>query len=63
MFIILNTIKWLGGIYMFWKLYWLTPKRMRKEFVRQHFWGWLMNHHLKIYKWCDKHLPFDTLPF
>lgn len=48
---------------MFWKLYWLTPKRMRKEFVRQHFWGWLMNHHPKIFKWCDKHLPFDTLPF
>ncbi len=48
---------------MLWKLYWNTPKKNRKEFIRQHFWGWMMEHCPKIYWWCDKHLKCDTLPF
>ena len=27
------------------------------------FWGWMMDHHPRLYDWCDKYLPFDTLPF
>ena len=48
---------------MFWKLYWDIPKSQRKEFIRQHFWGWMMYNHPKIFDWCDKHLKCDTLPF
>ena len=48
---------------MFWKLYWNTPKKERKEFIRWHFWGWMMDRLPKLYKWCDKHLKCNTLPF
>ena len=48
---------------MFWKLYKNTPKKYRKRFLREHFWGWMFDKHKKIYWWCNKHLPFDTLPF
>lgn len=48
---------------MFWKLYWSRPKKERKEFMRYHFWGWVMEHMPKVYWWCDEHLPFITLPF
>ena len=48
---------------MFWKLYRNTPKNKRKEFIREHFWAWMFDHCPRIYRWCDKHLPWDTLPF
>lgn len=48
---------------MFWKLYWNTPKGKRKEFIRMHFWAWMMEHLPRVYWWCDKHLKCDTLPF
>ena len=48
---------------MFWKLYHNMPKKDRKEFIRRHFWGWMMEHMPRVYLWCDKHLKFDTLPF
>ena len=48
---------------MFWKLYKNTPKKLRKEFLRMHFWAWMWQKHPKISKFCEKHLPFDTLPF
>lgn len=48
---------------MFWKLYWNANKSERKEFVRMHFWGWMMEHLPRIYKWCNKFLKCDTLPF
>ena len=48
---------------MFWKLYRSTPKKNRKEFLRMHFWAWMFDKHHKLFKFCDKYLPFDTLPF
>lgn len=30
---------------------------------RWKFWSWVMDHFPRLYRWCDKHLPFDTLPF
>ena len=33
------------------------------ETKRWMFWGWMMDHYPRLYRWCDKHLPFDTLPF
>jgi len=48
---------------LFWTLYWNGSKKNRKEYVRQQFWAWMMDNHPKIFDWCDKHLPFDTLPF
>ena len=48
---------------MFWKLYWNTPKKYRERFLREHFWGWMMYHMPRLYRLCDKYLPFDTLPF
>ena len=49
------------------KYYWIVYKPLSKkdkvEFIRQHFWGWMMDHFPRIYRWCNKHLPFDTLPF
>lgn len=37
--------------------------RGRMENVRWHFWGYIMEHYPRFYKWADEHLPFDTLPF
>lgn len=48
---------------MFWRLYRNTPKKKRKAFIREHFWAWMFDHCPRIYWWCDKHLPWDTLPF
>ena len=48
---------------MFRKLYKNTPKKNRKEFLRMHFWAWMFEKHPKAFEWCDKYLPFDTLPF
>ena len=47
----------------FWIVYKSLPKKERKEFVRWHFWAWMMDHCPKLYWWCDKHLPINTLPF
>ena len=33
------------------------------EVKRWMFWAWMMTHYPRLYHWCDKHLPFDTLPF
>ena len=30
---------------------------------RWKFWAWLFEKHPKLYRWCDEHLPIDTLPF
>ena len=43
-----------------------TSKRIRKqnrEHRRQMFWWHMMEKHPKLYRWCENHLPFDTLPF
>ena len=37
--------------------------KYRLETWRWKFWGWVMDHYPRLYRWCDKHLPFDTLPF
>lgn len=34
-----------------------------KELCRQKFWYFIMINFNKLYKWCDKHLKCDTLPF
>ena len=47
----------------FWIVYKSLPKKEKKEFIRRHFWAWMMDHFPKLYRWCNKHLPFDTLPF
>lgn len=47
----------------FWRVYKSLPKKDKKRFLRENFWGWMMEHLPRIYKWCDKVLPFDTLPF
>ena len=33
------------------------------EKKRMTFWAWMFTHHHKLFRWCDKHLPFNTLPF
>lgn len=33
------------------------------ETKRWKFWGWVMDRFPSLYSWCDKHLPFNTLPF
>lgn len=45
-------------------------KRKRRIFLKQflrtkrwQFWAWMMDHYPRLYRWCDEHLPFDTLPF
>jgi hypothetical protein len=57
----------LGGFIMkksaFWIVYKASSKKERKELLRWNFWAWMMNHFPRIYDWCEKHLPFDTLPF
>ena len=45
-----------------WK-YKLEIWRYKLETRRWQFWGWVMDHCPRLYSWCDKHLPFDTLPF
>lgn len=43
-----------------------NKKAIRKqnwETRRWKFWAWVMDHFPRLYRWCDKHLPFDTLPF
>lgn len=52
----------------FWLVYRQLPRKgvgvlTKKEFLREHFWGWMFYHMPRLYKWCDKYLPFDTLPF
>ena len=47
----------------FWIVYKSLSKKDKKEFLRWHFWGWMMEYCPRLYRWCDKHLPFDTLPF
>lgn len=37
--------------------------RFRMETRRWQFWGRMMDHHPRFYKWASEHLPFDTLPF
>lgn len=47
----------------FWIVYKSSSKKDRRELLRWHFWAWTMEHCPKLYGWCDKYLPFDTLPF
>jgi len=35
----------------------------KRETRRWNFWAYMMEHFPRLYRWCDKHLPFDTLPF
>lgn len=37
--------------------------KQEMETKRWMFWAWMMTHYPRLYRWCDKHLPFDTLPF
>lgn len=47
----------------FWIVYKQLPKKHKKKFLRENFWGWMMEHMPRLYWWCDKHLKCDTLPF
>lgn len=47
----------------FWIVYKQLPKKDRKELMRQYFWCWIFCRYPKVYKWCEKHLKWDTLPF
>ena len=38
-------------------------KSSKLEYRRWTFWARMMEKHPKLYRWCEKHLPFDTLPF
>ena len=48
---------------MFRKYHKDTAVPSRKEIRRMKFWSWMFEKHPKMYKWCNKHFPFDTLPF
>lgn len=37
--------------------------RQELEGMRARFWGRMMDHHPRVFAWCNKHLPIDTLPF
>jgi len=37
--------------------------KTRMENRRWRFWAYVMDRYPRFYKWADKHLPFDTLPF
>lgn len=50
------TIWWLKNWYK-------LDKKYRKELCRQKFWGFIMTYFKRLYRWCDKHLKCDTLPF
>jgi hypothetical protein len=41
------------------KAFWKYPMERR----RWMFWAWMMEHYPRLYHWCDKVLPFNTLPF
>lgn len=30
---------------------------------RWKFWARMMDHYPRLYRWCNEHLPIDTLPF
>lgn len=47
----------------FWIVYKSLSGDDKKEFMRWHFWAWIMDQMPRIYKLCDKYLPFNTLPF
>ena len=34
-----------------------------KENIRWRFWGYIMDNYPRFYKWADRYLPFDMLPF
>ena len=38
-------------------------KNPKLEYRRWTFWARMMDRHPRLYKWCNKHLPIDTLPF
>ena len=40
-----------------------TAVPSRKEIIRMKFWAWMYEKHPKMFRWCSKYLPFDTLPF
>ncbi len=33
------------------------------ELARENFWFCVMNNHKRVFKFCEKYLPFNTLPF
>lgn len=37
--------------------------KFRFSTARWEFWAYIMNHFPRVFGWCDKHLPIDTLPF
>ena len=37
--------------------------KLALETKRWKFWAWVTDHYPRLYRWCDEHLPFDTLPF
>ena len=38
-------------------------RNQKLETRRWKFWGWVMDTCPRLYRWCEKHLPIDTLPF
>ena len=48
---------------VFWIVHKSLPKKEKKEHLRWNFWAWMIDHMPRIYKLCDKYLPFNTLPF
>lgn len=37
--------------------------RFRINTIRWKFWAYIMDNYPKLFWWCDKYLPIDTLPF
>lgn len=37
--------------------------KFRLSTCRWQFWAWVMDNHPRLYRWCEKYLPIDTLPF
>ena len=38
-------------------------RQQRRESIRWQFWAYIMDHFPRLYRWANKHLPIDTLPF
>ena len=38
-------------------------RNQKLETRRWQFWAWMMDNHPRLYRWCEKHLSVDTLPF
>lgn len=37
--------------------------KYKTKSCRWKFWAYMMDNHPRLFWWCDKYLPIDTLPF